>query len=95
MSIKEYLENLELHEEMKEHYETLYPPLTMRLDRSYYAFLIALAKKYNTSKSAMAADLLTEAIRESMAYVGEDETSKMLATGHKVLDSTKRKKGKN
>lgn len=93
MSVKDMLNNLEAAKEANEHYDDLFIPLSLRLERDSYAFLIALSRKYDIAKAAMAADLLKEAIGEAMGYVGEDETIKMIKQGEKELCAKKRKKG--
>lgn len=92
MSVKNMLTTLEVNKEENEHYDDLFIPLSLRLERDNYAFLIALSKKYDIAKAAMAADLLKEAIAEAMGYVGVDETIKMIQQGEKELCAKKRKK---
>lgn len=92
MSVKDMLNSLEAAKEANEHYDDLFIPLSLRLERDSYAFLIALSRKYDIAKAAMAADLLKEAIGEAMGYVGEDETIKMIKQGEKELYAKKRKK---
>jgi len=92
MSVRDILDRLEATKEESKHYDDLFIPLSLRLERDSYAFLIALSRKYNMAKAAMAADLLKQAISEAMGYVGVDETIKMLQQGEKKLCAQKRKK---
>ncbi len=89
MSVENLLNKLEAQQENIKDYDELFIPLSLRLERSYYAFLLALSKEYGVAKAAIATDLLKEAINDAMAYLGKDRVEKMLKQGEKELDTKK------
>lgn len=90
MSVKELLQTLEASQQAAEEYDDLFIPLSLRLERDSYAFLIQLAKKYNYQKATMAADLLQDALGQAMGCLGMDEATKMIREGTKELESKKK-----
>lgn len=63
------------------HFEDTSIPLTIRLNELNYAFIIMLAGKYGLTKSAMASEILSNALVDVKKHIGNDEYEKMKKEG--------------
>lgn len=91
-AIKSYLEEREEFVAMLKagQFEDTSIPLTIRLNELDYAFIIMLAGKYDLTKSAMASEILSNALVDVKKHIGNDEYEKMINEGLDQVKSLKK-----